>query len=155
MRFFTTTLLRCPRLLPLRATRPIAHLSTASKKKPQKKYIDKIVESSTTSEKKPRKPIEQIKVESDKVLNANFSRVKIDKIAPRLGLSPTCTTSPRDTRYFDVHQARLPNRTFAKIADDLNMAWGCYGSLSLDDAVVSRILSSVSPSFLLYYRLGS
>jgi hypothetical protein len=139
MRFFTTTSLRCPRLLPLNTIRQIARLSTTSEKKAQ------------------GRPKKHIKAESSEILKARFSRVKFNEIAPKVGLM-SLWIELSDARRFDVHRARLPNDTFVGIADDLRVACGCYGplgELTMGIKAKYNILPSVSPSFLLYYQLGS
>lgn len=77
-------------------------------------------------------------------LNVSFSRVQFHSIARLVGLDPLARL--QDTRFFEVHRARIPNSLFASIASDVQLAvnnYGLPGDHGNDDAR-SRLITPVS-----------
>lgn len=60
-----------------------------------------------------------------KSLDASFSKVRFDDIAPLVGLDPGA--SLRDTPLFPVCRARVTNSLFARVVEDIHIATNNFG----------------------------
>lgn len=82
-------------------------------------------------------------VTTAKGLDVSFYRVGFEVVAPLVGLRPE--VGLRDASSFPVYRARIPNRLFARIIDDIQVMTNNYGPLleHENEEATSRVIAPV------------